>query len=358
MTGMRLRSVVSEAWRNTRSGTARPLLFTVLFLISVGALAGVDQRAVVGVIRGAQDFRDAGASTQIVEMVGGVDGAHCAALAEVEGVNAAGALRNGEPVRALSLPSTDLPVYEVTPGFLSVLGQPALREATGLMLSMDTAEIFGAQVRSTFATRTGSATVAAVFPYPDDGRGGGLSYAGLATVPATGMFDQCWVEVWPLTDEIGPLLRLVVSTAPDAGQVVQKQLNSRLGTDYDARALLGERPTRFATVGGVAVGLALGFAAIRLRRLELAAALHTRVSRTALTWQVVLETLVWVVSASIIAVPVLAHLAAWGNPEPAGPVWVIGMRVVLAAGAAAVVGAVTATMATRERHLFRYFKDR
>lgn len=355
---MRLRSVVSEAWRNTRSGTARPVLFTVLFVLVVGALAGVDQRAVVAVIRGAQDFRDAGASTQIIEAPGGVDGAHCAALAQVEGVNAAGALRTGDPARALALPSTDLPILEVTPGFLSVLGQPALREATGVMLSTDTAKVFDARVGSTLATRSGSTTVAAVYPFPDDGRVAPLSYAALAPVPQAGMFDQCWVEVWPLTDEIGPLLRLVVSTAPDAGMPVLKQLNSRLGAAYDARTLLDERLTRFATFGGIALGLMLGFAAVRLRRLELAAALHTRVSRTALTWQVVLETLVWVVAASIIAVPAMAYLASWGNPEPAGTVWAIGMRVVLAAGAASVVGAVVATLTTREKHLFRYFKER
>lgn len=354
---MRLRSVVSEAWRNTRSGTARPVLFTVIFVLVVGALAGVDQRAVVAIIRGAQDFRDAGASTQIIEAPGGVDGAHCAALAQVEGVNSAGAMRAADPVRALALPSTDLPVLEVTPGFLSVLGQPALREATGVLLSTDTAKVFGAQVGSTLATRTGSTTVAAVYPFPDDGRIARLSYAALAPVPQTGMFDQCWVEVWPLTDEVGPLLRLVVS-GPDASQAVQKQLNSRLGADYDARALLDERLTRFATLGGIALGLMLGFAAVRQRRLELAAALHTRVSRTALTWQVMLETLVWVVAGSIIAVPVMAYLAAWGNPEPAETVWAIGMRVVLAAGAASVIGAMVATLATREKHLFRYFKDR
>lgn len=358
---MRAASVVSEAWRNITTGTTRAPLFAAVLVVVVGSLAAVDVRAVVAVIEGAREYRDAGASVQILEAAGQVDGARCEALAGVDGVHAAGALRTGEPLRALNLPSSELTGLEATPGLLGALDRGRVAGA-GLWLSADLAETLGAVPGDSIATSTGPARVGAVYPYPDDGRDRQLGYAAVAPVPATGLFDACWVEIWPVNPETATLLRTSVVADPSTGaQPTQKQLNGRLGATYDASAEFSGRLTKPAPIAAAALGLALGFAAIRLRRLELAAALHARVPRAALTWQVLLETAAWAGAGIVVTVPALWWLAAAGGvglPADQVSTWIIGIRTVLAGAGAVLVGAVFGALTTREKHLFKYFKER
>lgn len=355
---MRAGSVVSEAWRNIATGTTRATLFAAVLVAVVGALAAVDVRAVVGVIDGAREYRDAGASVQILQASGHVDGARCEALNGVDGVNAAGALRTGTPLRALNLPSSELTGFEATPGLLGTLDRGRVAGA-GLWLSADLAEALGAVPGDTIATSTGPARVGAVYPYPDDGRDRALGYAAVAPVPATGLFDSCWVEIWPVDPETATLLRTtVVADASSEVQPTQKQLNGRLGATYDAGAEFAGRLTKPAPIAAVVLGLGLGFVAIRMRRLELAAALHARVPRAALTWQVLLETAAWTAAGVVVTVPVLWWLAGSGLAADHLSTWVIGMRTVLAGAGAVLVGAVAGALATREKHLFKYFKER
>lgn len=356
---MRLASVTSEAWRNIRTGTTRALLLACAFVVVLGSLAAVDMRAVVAIAQGATQFRVAGGSTQVITLPGGIDGARCLSLAGVEGVTAAGALRTAPAVRLHNLPSTDVPFFEVTPGFTALLGQVPVPDP-GLALSQSLATTIAVVPGSVISTTAGPAAVGTVYPFPEDGRIATLSYAALAEVPATGLFDACWAEVWPFDQRTANLLTLTASTGPGgtSEQAKLSQLNSRLGQSYDPAVLLRERPTRFAGYGAVAAGFALGAVAVRLRRLELAAALHSRVSRTALTWQTFLETAAWVLAGVVIASPVLAIAAAHGNPEPSREYWLIGLRILAAGGAAVLLGSVAATAATREKHLFRYFKER
>lgn len=358
--GMRAASVANEAWRNVRTGTTRALLLACVLIVALGSLAVVDMRAVVAVAQGAADFRAAGASTQVFTLAGGVDAQRCTALADVDGITAVGALRAAPAVRLHNLPSTDVPLFEVTPGFLSVLGQMP-GPGPGIALSQSLATAIDAVPGSAIATTTGPSVVGSVYPFPEDGRNAVLTYAALAPVPATGLFDACWAEVWPANERTSSLLLLTASpnaSTDAAAQATLAQLNSRLGQTYDPASLLRERPTRFAGYAAVAAGFALGVVAIRARRLELAAALHSRVSRTAMTWQTLLETATWAGAAVVILTPVLALVAAYNNPEPPGDYWAIALRIVAAGASAALLGAAAAAAATREKHLFRYFKER
>ena len=356
---MQAASVASEAWRNVRTGTTRALLLACVLVVALGSLAVVDMRAVIAVAQGADDFRAAGASTQVFTLAGGVDAQRCAALASVEGITASGAVRAVPALRLHNLPSTDVPLFEVTPGFLAVLGQVP-DPGPGVALSQSLATAIDAVPGLTIATTAGPGVVGSVYPFPEDGRNAGLAYAALAPVPATGLFDACWAQVWPADDRTANLLLLTAAFAsPDAaGQATLDQLNSRLGQTYDPATLLRERPTRFAAYAAITAGFALGVVAIRARRLELAAALHSRVARTALTWQILLETATWVGAAVVILTPVLALVAAYNNPEPPGDYWAIGLRIIAAGAAAVLLGAACATATTREKHLFRYFKER
>lgn len=99
-------------------------------------------------------------------------------------------------------------------------------------------------------------------------------------------------------------------------------------------------------------------AALRLRRLELASALHSRVRRVHLAWQQLLETLAWVLAGSCIAGAAVAYASTVGNPDPGWYALGVSARTVVAGAAAVLIGTLIGVLATREQHLFRYFKDR
>jgi hypothetical protein len=98
--------------------------------------------------------------------------------------------------------------------------------------------------------------------------------------------------------------------------------------------------------------------AVRTRRLELAAALHARVPKPHLAWQQVLEAAAWVAAGVAIAAAAVAYAARTGNPDPGDWAFLLGARTLAAAAATALLGALAGVATTRERHLFRYFKNR
>ncbi|PFG41781.1 hypothetical protein ATJ88_0424 [Isoptericola jiangsuensis] len=355
---MRPAAVLGEARRNLLSGTTRAAVLVAVAATLLGVLAVADVRAVVGVVQSAAEYRAAAGSVQVLDAPGQVDGARCEALARVDGVVAAGAVRAGGEVRSLNLPSTPLTSLEVTPGLGGVLGAQAA--SAGIWLPHELAVALGASAGDVLATDRGAAVVGAVFAYPADGRDPAPSYAVLEPVPAgAGAFDACWAEVWPADERTTNLLWTVVDADPDAEQPpTLGPLNTTLGRDFDPAALLQERVTRFAPWAALVVGLALGLVAVRLRRLELAATLHAGVGRSALAWQVLVETLCWVLAAAVVAGAVVAGAAAWHHPAPDVAVWWTGMRTVAVGLVAVLGGAVGTALATRESHLFRWFKER
>ncbi len=358
---MRAAAIASEAWRNLATGTSRAGLLALGFVLTIGTLAAVDVRAVVAVLQEAAEFRAAGATVQVLESEAGIDGARCAALTGTGGVTAAGAVRRGADVRALNLPSATVSVLEVTPAFLDVLpGAGTAAPATpGIWLAADLADALGAGAGDEIATSAGPATIAAVYAFPDDGRDRTLGYAALAPVPAVGAFDACWAEIWPPDEAASALVRsALVPTAAGQPEVTQAQLNPRLGRDHDAVAALADRLTGPAPGAATVAGLLLGLGAARARRLELASALHARVPKPALAFQVLGEAVAWVGAATLVTTAVLGWLASWQNPDPGLATWAIGLRTTGAGAAAVLLGVVLGVLTTRERHLFRYFKDR
>ncbi len=364
---MRASSVCSEAWRDVVTGTGRPGLLAVLFLLVVGGVAAADVRAVVGVLDSAEQFRRSGAAVQVLEAGadggGAVDGAACDALAGTDGVQAAGALRLAEPTRVATLPAQDLTTYEVTPGLLEVVREAGGRTAAdagatgGLWLSADLAEVLGTRPGDEVLTRSGPATVAGVYRWPEDGRARSLGFAVLAPVAAGGAFTQCWAQTWPVDEDVTGLLYTGARAGRTADATVA-QLNPALGAAHPTPDLLAARATALAPVAAAVAGLALGFGSTRVRRLEIASALHARVPRSHLTWQHLLETVAWLAAASLVAAAALVWVAGVGNPGPAWPTWVAGSRTLGAGAAAVVLGTLAGVAATRERHLFRYFKER
>lgn len=133
------------------------------------------------------------------------------------------------------------------------------------------------------------------------------------------------------------------------------QLNASLGTRFDAHQEYSERFSRF---GGAAVGVAslvVGYAAVRIRRVELAAALHDGVRRADLWITILLESLAWVLPPLAAGLVASTHLlAADGMPV----VLSVGGRVLLPGTLLALAGVSLGVAVTRERDLFRYSKER
>jgi hypothetical protein len=118
---------------------------------------------------------------------------------------------------------------------------------------------------------------------------------------------------------------------------------------------------RYAGAGALLVSLVPGFSSVWIRRLELSSALHCGAGAWATRSMVAVESLVWALAAAGLCVPFIA--AACGvNGDGASAetqeVLAVQVRSVPAMVAGSVAGAVAAASLVRERHLFRYFKDR
>jgi hypothetical protein len=360
---MRARAVVGEAGRNVVTGTTRAVVFAVVFLALVGGLAVADVRAVVAVLRGAADFRAAGATVDVLKADAAVDGRRCDALTGT-GTVTAGAFRRGGAVQILAMPAAQITVIEATPGLirlLPVIAQPVQVDpavAGGVWVSADLATTLGATPGRVIATADGVATVAGVYTWADDARARDLGYAIITPVPADGTFDQCWTETWPSDPGLAGLAYLSLTNPQPMGQVASGQLNTSLGTTYDTGARLHDRLTRPVPWVAAVAGCLLGYVAVRTRRVENASALHARVPKADLAWQHLLEAAVWAGGSTVILAAGLLWAARLGNPDPGWTTWWTGLRTVLAGSAAVGLGVLAAVLTTREKHLFRYAKDR
>jgi hypothetical protein len=350
--------VLSEAYRNILTGTTRGLLFAVVLAAVGGGLAVADARAVTALQQQAADFVGAGASVQVMVAKGSTDAAACERLGTVTGVRSAGALRPADAVVLRSMTGNPIQAYAVTPGLIDVLGGNPAAPA-GAWLPADLAHTLGVQPGQQVATTAGTLTIAGTYRYPDDGRDSRLTYAALLPQPVTGEFDECWADVWPVSESRENLLHtaLTVDTS-ETDPVTVGQLNTSRGTRFDGQDAFDSRPTRYALPACLLAGLVLGFVAVRMRRLEIAGALHLGESRRALLATLLIETAVWSAVAVVLAASALLFGVILGRPGSALDVYLIDVRGPLAAAPGAVIGALVACFTVKEHHLFAYFKNR
>lgn len=355
---MRLRSILSEAFRNITTGTTRALILSLL-LAAVGAgLAITDARSVIGIQHRAAEFVSAGASVRVMVAPRMTDAAACERLATVPGIRSSGALREADAVVLRTMIANPVQAYAVTPGLLTVLGGDAAGPA-GAWISAELAATLGVRPGQDLVTTAGPMTLAGVYDYPDDGRDSRLDYAALLPQPATGVFDECWAQVWPVSDPRHDLLYSALAMDTASTDPVQiGQLNTRLGTEFHGVAEFTDRPTRYALPACALAGLLLGFVAIRMRRLEIAGALHLGEARRALAATLLVETAAWALAGFLLAAAALAAGVTIGTGSAALDVYLIDVRGPAAGALATLVGAVAALATIRERHLFAYFKDR
>lgn len=354
---MRPGAVWSEAIRSLLTGASRAALWAVLLGAVTLGLATADQRAVVTLANQAHTFRDSGAATWLLHGLGGIDPVRCERLVEVEGIRAAGALRPVGKAAFLTAPATDVALLDATPGLADVLGVRPSMATAGVWLSESASALLGANPGTILPTASGTVPVVGVYSYPEAAHERGPAHAVLAVNPLTGRYDQCWATVWPTSE--ATLALLYTAFAGDRSQPpATTQLNQRLGAAFDGHAAFASRVTGVAVFVAAAAGVLIGVASARARRLEIASALHARVPKTALAWQFLIETALWTLAVVVVALPVTWYNATLGNPDPAMPVWALGMRSVGVGVLATLSSTLVTVAATSEHRLFRYFKDR
>jgi hypothetical protein len=355
---VRLSTILSEVARNLATGTTRAVGLALALGVAAGALATLDASTIVGMEHDAARYRSAAADVRTVSAPGLVDPQACDALGGSTSVQDAGALVPTTPVVPSATPASPLQSFAVTPSLAGVLAvRSPLPE--GVWMSDQLAERLGLARGATLETHDGPLVLAGTFAWPDDGRDGRLGFAVLRPTVTNARFEECWAAAWPTTPAVEDLLRGVVDVQPQSTEAITVgQVNRSLGAAYDAHATYVARPTRYTVAACAVLGLVLGYASVRRRRLEHAGALHAGQSRSAQLATSSLETVVWAaVGTAVSVVGLRVVVARVGAMDPTAVFDVVVRGPVLGA-LCAVVGATVAACLVREQHLFRYFKDR
>lgn len=356
---MRPASVASEAWRNVTSGTAQALQIAVLLGALTAAVVGVDLASISAISARAAAFHDAGGDILVIEAPGLISSRACESLNRTTGV-IAGALRaaTGNLV-ARALPSSSIPTFEITPGLAPILLDGAAAPP-GVLVSGALARALGLAAGGSLDSLTGSATVAAVYDYPDDGRRADFEFAAMLPVGSDRPFDECWARSTARSDDLAPLLLSTV--VPQSGGQSDPpkiaQLNGSLGERFDGAGQFADRPTRLLPFMGAGLAFIVSFVATRLRRVELAAARHSGVAASEQWATVMLESLVPVAFAPIVTAPVVAWFVVHAPPTDLGTSLGLAVGYAGMLGLSALLGATIAVLLIRERDLFAHFKDR
>lgn len=353
---MRATSILSEAWRNLWSGTSHGAALSVIVAVAGASLALLDADAVDRIADQAERFRERGGAVWITEAAGAIDGLACDRLQEVQGVAAAGALTTSrDSLTFSSTPRTPIAIHESTTGFIRLLTGSG-RIGEGLMLSDNLAERHAVDAGDSMSLVGPDARSAGAFPYPADGRRPGLEYSAVLPGLSTENFDQCWTEVWPSSASTRTLGRLAVEPG-NASETETYQLNSMMGVEFTANEMYRNRSTRYVSLLALLLGATIGYASIKVRRLELASAFHLGVERTALVTMILVETLAWSACAGVMAVASTQTLARAGVVADGVPAQ-IAMQPVAWSVIGVVAGAIAATARIRQRDLLISFKNR
>ncbi|MBF4461800.1 MULTISPECIES: hypothetical protein [unclassified Rathayibacter] len=286
-----------------------------------------------------------------------VIGTACERLARVSGARAAGALSEGEGVVFEALPSSAVPSKRVTPKFIELLDNQHDPGVAGLYFSQDVATALSVGVGDVVPTKSGPVSVAGIFNYPDDGRLPGLGWSVLVPAPANEMFDSCWLDV-PFVQSQAASFILTAVAPGNVEKPTVSQLNSRLGENYDVAEVVDTRQSLIAIPSALIFAISLGYALTRSRRLELSSALHVGVRRSALVVQATAENSIWLIAANITIFSCAAFVVILESPIDRGAILLGVGRIVILASMALLLGSCLGVAVTRERHMFRYFKER
>ncbi|MCD4558117.1 hypothetical protein [Schaalia sp. lx-100] len=357
---MKWKSIISEAWRNTITGTSKTILWLSIFtlLMTIGSLAEIAHTHTI--TTAAEEYVRAGGSISVIQSPENIDGAACEALNALPQVRAAGAIKTQESRITLTvLPSAPIPQALVSPTFSKVVSAQT-SGLPGIIVSDQVRSQLPMKIGDSFPTVGGEVMISGTYDYPEDGRASGYGYMALIPTASETTYDQCWVDIWPQSPQVQALLTSVVknSRRDERSQTTMEQLNSRLGARFDGQARFQTRNTRFLVWIVGALSLCAGIIALRTRRLEFASALHAGAQRQDIRRIIACETLMWLLPAvaftECVSVCVIASLGALSDTA----LYVLVHRIVWSSCVCCVIGLCIGWIFTREKHLFTYFKVR
>ncbi|MDR2975308.1 MAG: hypothetical protein LBV00_11475 [Propionibacteriaceae bacterium] len=355
---MRVISILTEALRDTASGTSRAVQWCLTLAICLAALSLADGLQVAAIEHQVTRFRSAGADILVTQTEGLVDGRACDRLTEVASIQFAGAVAKRDYLTMPAAPDTPIQTYAVTTGLGAVLGIADTQEP-GVWMTTEQAAALGLNVGESIQTESGDLRLAGVFEWPSDGRDARFRYAALVpTQSQSHPFDECWARSWPQHDDVKALLLSTIDVTSSSEPVQAAQVNATLGRRLDAVSLLDSRLTAVSVYACMLVGLAIGAVSSRTRRLEFASSLHVGQTRLGLGLTVAIEALIWTLLAMLIAGDCLWLVLRLHESIDFFPTLLIAGRGIICGGVASFLGAVLGTFFARERHLFRYFKER
>lgn len=357
---MRMREIVREAWRNVVTGAARASLLFFIFAGGLASLVAFDSVVQRDGVRAAITFVKSGAATTILTASGRISGDRCDRLRNLPNVQSSGAFRASNAKLVLrTLPSAGVPTFDVTSGFLEVLGvEPGA--GTGVFGSVQLLNEQGRWQHEMLQTTRGPIEVAGAFSYPEDGRRTGLEYSLLIPNPPEHNFDECWVTIWPQTGDVAALLYSTLDSSEGAKEEVPQvgQLNTTHGANFDRDAAFASRVTKPMAPVGAAMGVAIGLAGVSLRRLSLVSARRLGVTRDSQSRIMLLECAFWALPA---AAPSVAILVGFIADLPGGDAIAIfweTARIPVCGLLGLIIGVHTGTASIRRSNLLRYFENR
>jgi len=292
----------------------------------------------------------AGASILTLSANKHIDGAACAALSTISGVTASGAIRaKTDPVVALALPSSTVPVWEVTQGFPEILG---------IKLSADTGVVISDQLAETLQLASGDILKMSESTTGIDGRRPGYGYGILAPVPNNDPFDECWAEVWPMSQDTRSLLySTLIPGEVENAQIVYAQLNTTLGAVFD-NTRFSDRITKYCAIIGGIFGLALSYLAVRIRKVEHASALHAGLDKTSLPLLTMIEMFSWLLATVILSASLTIIFTATTHSNNTMSLYLLAAKIVGLTTLGVYCGTLIAISLAKENQLFRHLKNR
>lgn len=364
---MLLRSIVSEAWRNIASGTSRTLMFSFIMVFTVGLSAVFNCLVYSGQVSAAVHWRQAGASTHIVQVQGRIDGAKCDSLAQIPDINQAGAMRQAQSVALAQLPSNPLVTLEGSPGFMALLAANRSWQGPGqgVWVASDLAKDLDRDGKPTqlfIASQSDNASVmspvsvAGVYQHQEDGRQPILAYNLVSPVSAKQSFDSCWVEIWPESKNLESLLSYPIIPAANKTEPQIQQFNGTLGRSFQTSRGQSIPPWVFLIISTLA-GALIGAWSGSMRKLEIASQLHAGVDKASTVIQHALEHCAALLICAAVTGATLSVLGAT-NYTPHGDVWAVSLGTLLGGTSASLIANITTVALTKEKRLFSYFKTR
>lgn len=353
---MRLRVILSEAWRNVSADLSRTM-YLMLSTTTVCAILGLATLAVSwGFIDQGREFQESGAATLIVTAEDAVDGMACDALSTSSAVHASGALRSTTALRTAAAPDFEIPTFEISAGFAPLLGVTS--NTVGALISRQLADQLSIRVGDNLVlSQSATLPVAAVYDFPEDGRLSTLAFAVLLPHPVAQAYDECWTRIWPTTAENRDLGLLSVGTTGEVGPKLT-QLNSSRGIDFNGGESFAHRITLWSPLVCLAVISAIFFSATRLRIVVIASDLHAGMQKMDAMAVQLVEGATLIVPALFVGAVIATAAQQWsgwtdGNALAQEQLFLIG-----ASGVGMMTGVIIGVLTVRRTRLFEYFKNR